>query len=74
MYNLSESDNDTIVHARAKQRGQATFTLVEQDRTAPQTICHWITANIETAPEDKLRTALEAALKFRKHPNRKDPD
>lgn len=38
MLQISESDADSQVHAKAKQRGQKTFTLVEQDRTTVKTI------------------------------------
>ena len=74
MYQLSEQDADTKCHAKAKQRGQATFTLVAQDKSAPSTIAYWILANIETAPEAKLREALEDALNMRQYPNRKSAD
>jgi macrodomain Ter protein organizer (MatP/YcbG family) len=74
MYQLSENDRHTAVHAKAKARGQGTFTLVEQDRTAPVTIAEWIKQNIETAPDDKLRDALESALKFRRFNQRKNAD
>jgi len=73
MHLLSENDPDTNCHVRAKQRGQETFTLVEQDITAVRTIAHWIYENIEQASEEKLRTALEACLRMRKFPNRKIP-
>jgi hypothetical protein len=74
MIQLSENDRDTQVHARAKQRGQRTFTIVEQDITAPATICEWITRNIETASDAKLRDALESALEMRKFEKRKAAD
>jgi len=59
---------------KARDRGQATFTLVEQDVTSPETICFWIMRNIETAPDDKLVDALQAALVMRQSPNRKHAD
>jgi hypothetical protein len=74
MYQLSENDSDTRVHAKAKQRGQSTFTLVAQDYTAPATIAFWILQNIETAPPAKLREALEDALNMRDFPKRKRAD
>jgi len=74
MSKLSEDEKDAAVHARAKERGQGTFTIVEQDRSAPATICEWIKQNIETAPDDKLIDALETALKFRKFNPRKNAD
>jgi hypothetical protein len=73
MFQLSENDADTAIHARAKQRGQETFTLVEQDITAVKTIAHWIYENIEQASEAKLREALEKCLRMRKFPDRKVP-
>jgi hypothetical protein len=74
MLQVSENDKDSRVHVKAKQRGQHTFTLVAQDRSAPATIAFWIQQNIETAPEDKLRTALEDALAMRKYSPRKAAD
>ena len=74
MFQLSENDTDTAIHAKAKRRGQETFTLVEQDITAVRTIAHWIELNIETAPEAKLRDALEKCLRMRNWKNKKVPD
>ena len=65
MLMVSENDRDSICHAKAKQRGQKTFTLVEQDITAPGVICDWISRNIYTCPKEKLREALEAAIAMR---------
>lgn len=74
MFQLSENDQDTAIHARAKKRGQETFTVVEQDITAVQTIAYWIMLNIEQAPEAKLRDALEKCLRMRNWKNKKVPD
>lgn len=74
MYQLSEKDHDTQCHARAKQRGQRTFTLVEQDASAVKTIAHWIYLNIETAPEEKLHEALNSCILMRDFPNKKAAD
>jgi hypothetical protein len=73
MYIVNETPDSTC-HAKAQQRGQGTFTLVEQDRSAPSTICWWILQNIETCPADKLRQALEDAIKWRDFPKRKTAD
>jgi len=59
---------------KAMKRGDTMFTLVGQDVTAPAVLCEWIKLNIESAPPDKLRNALEQALKMRKTKNRKCPD
>lgn len=40
------------------------FVLRAQDLTSPAVICEWIKLNIETAPHDKLRQALESALEM----------
>lgn len=40
------------------------FVLRAQDLTSPTVICEWIKLNIETAPHDKLRQALESALEM----------
>ena len=74
MFQLSENDGDTKVHAKAKARGQRTFTVVEQDATAVKTIAHWIYLNIETAPPAKLREALEDCILMRDFPNKKNAD
>jgi hypothetical protein len=59
---------------KAKQRGDATFTVVGQDFTAPATICEWIKLNIETAPPAKLYAALDRAITMRAQLNRKAAD
>lgn len=74
MFNLSESDADTVCHAKAKQRGQRTFTLVEQDISSARTIAFWILENINTSPREKLVQALNDALDMRDYPNKKFPD
>ena len=68
------TDKDRGVFERAKARGQRTFTLVEQDRTAPMAIVAWIFCNIESAPAEKLREALDDAIAMREWPNRKAAD
>ena len=74
MLQLSENDSDTKVYAKARNRGQETFTLVAQDRTSPRTILFWIGENFETAPPEKLREAFERALRMREFPERKWAD
>lgn len=71
---VKTSARDAGCFERAAARGQRTFTLVAQDKTAPVTICLWIAANIERAPAEKLRAALEDALQMRSHPIRKWAD
>jgi hypothetical protein len=66
--------NDIEVFNRAQGRGQQTFTLVEQDRSAVETIAYWILQNIHSAPADKLRNALEICLKWRNFAAVKDAD
>ena len=58
----------------AKQRGQRTFTIVEQDATAVETIAYWILKNINTAPPKKLRDALEDCIAMRDFPAKKAAD
>lgn len=67
-------DSDAECFARAKSRGQLTFTVVEQDISAPETICYWIGRNILTAPPEKLRLALDRAIAMRDYPGRKHAD
>ena len=74
MLTMSENDSDTKVYAKAKNRGQETFTLVAQDRTSPRTILFWIGENFETAPPEKLRDAFERALRMREFSERKWAD
>ncbi len=74
MHLLSENDRDTNIHARAKQRGQRTFTLVEQDASAVETIAEWIKLNIRTAPGPKLHDALETCIEMRAFPGQKNAD
>lgn len=59
---------------KAKQRGQSTFTLVEQDRSSPRIICEWIKENIETCSRAKLFEALSLAIEMREAPYRKTAD
>lgn len=73
MFTVDETP-DAKVFKKAQGRGQKTWTLVEQDITAVRTIAHWIYLNIEGAPGDKLRQALEDALTMRKANYRKIPD
>ena len=65
---------DGCCFQKAKERGQMTFTVVEQDETAVRVIAHWIYLNIEKASPEKLRLALEECLEMRKFPNRKTAD
>jgi hypothetical protein len=74
VFQLSENDTDTQVHAKAKSRGMDTFTIVAQDKSAPTTICYWILQNIETAPPDKLHDALKRAIGMRTYSPRKNAD
>ena len=69
---LSCNDHSTFEKGRAA--GEQLFTLRAQDRTTPSVIAYWILRNIETAPESKLRHALEDALRARKWPERKYAD
>lgn len=73
MFTVDET-RDAACFKKAQQRGQLTFTIVQQDRSGPATICEWIKLNIETAPATKLREALEAAIAYREFPERKAAD
>ena len=46
------------------------FALVTRDQSSPETVCFWIMRNIRTAPDEKLREALDCALRMRRHPSR----
>jgi len=67
------SCGDYACFRKGHANGEQLFTLRSQDQTMPRTICFWITENIETAEPDKLRHALEDALRARAWPNRKMP-
>lgn len=68
------SCNDHSCFEKGKANGEQLFTLRAQDETTPTVIAYWILQNIETAGEDKLRHALEDALRARKWPHRKRAD
>jgi hypothetical protein len=59
---------------KGRANGEQLFTLRSQDETMPRVLAFWILENIETAPEGKLRHALEDALRARRWPNRKRAD
>jgi hypothetical protein len=59
---------------KAQMTGEQTFTLRAQDRSSARTVAFWILENIETAPEEKLRHALEDAFRMRRWPTRKLAD
>jgi hypothetical protein len=66
--------SDADCYAKAVKRGDYTFTLVGQDKSAPRVICEWISQNIETAPPEKLREALEKAIIMRTQWGRRNAD
>ena len=59
---------------KAVKRNDLTFTLVGQDLSSPETIAYWILKNIETAPEEKLKGALDKAIRMRALLGRKKAD
>lgn len=65
---------DNVCMQKAKARRQMTFTVVEQDRTAPETVCEWIKLNCRTAPPAKLYEALEFVLAAREFKDAKSAD
>lgn len=69
---LACNDYECIEKARAA--GMQIFPLIAQDVTTPTVIGEWIKLNILTAPEEKLRHALEDALRARKWPQRRHAD
>ena len=66
--------SDDRCRARADELGAERFTIHAQDFSAPKIVCQWIAENIETAPNHKLREALECALKMRAFAPRKHAD
>lgn len=71
---IDETDQDAQCFVKAKQRGQRTFTLVEQDVTAVPVIAEWIKQNIAMAPPEKLRKALENYIAMRDFKTKKFAD
>ncbi len=63
---------ESKVLERAKE-DEDVFVLRAQDYTSAKTIVLWIAENIEEAPPEKLREALEVALKMQRYPNRRFP-
>ncbi len=68
---MASNADDCKCFEKAKQRGEQTFTLVGQDLSSPAVVVEWIKQNIETAPAEKLRCALEDALLMRETPKQK---
>jgi hypothetical protein len=66
--------SDAGCFQRAQERGQATFTVVAQDKSAPRVICEWIKENIETCPPAKLFEALSRAIVMRDYHFRRAAD
>lgn len=66
--------DEVTTRQKAIERNDLTFTLVGQDHSSPETIAYWILKNIESAPEEKLRGALDKAIRMRALPNRKAAD
>jgi hypothetical protein len=50
------------------------FVLRAQDNTAPGIVLHWISRNMNSIPEAKLKEAMNTALAMQRYSNRKDPD
>jgi hypothetical protein len=71
---MAHNATDHECFEKARRRGDFTFTLVGQDQSSPAVIIEWIKQNIETAPAEKLRCALEDALLMRENPQRKTAD
>lgn len=71
---MTDISRDSLCYLKAKQRGERTFTLVEQDKSAVSCIAWWILQNIDTCPAPKLRQALEDAIAMRDYPRRKIAD
>lgn len=65
---------DDKCHTKAREKGEMTFTIREQDRSAAKVIAFWIMENIEKCPASKLFDALESAIVARDFPNKKNAD
>lgn len=71
---LGRDLSDATCYSKAVAKGEDTFTVRSQDYTAPSIVCEWVKQNIYTCPADKLREALERAIKMRDWPSRKTAD
>jgi hypothetical protein len=71
---VDEITGNDLCYSKAVARGQRTFTLVEQDPTAVETIAFWIMKNIHTAPPEKLRKALQECIDMRGFEHTKHAD
>ena len=60
----AQIQHDQTCYEKARRRGQRTFTLVEQDRSAARTVLFWIMENLNTAPQSKLEDAFEDVMGF----------
>lgn len=60
--------NQTIKNAWEEEE---IFALRAIDETTPMVILYWIRENFFTAPEMKLRSAFEAAIRCKNQENRK---
>lgn len=60
-----QMEHDNTCYRKAVARGQRTFTLIEQDRTASRVILHWILENWDTCPTSKLQDAFEDAINMK---------
>lgn len=50
------------------------FVIRARDAVSAETVCEWITKNINTAPPEKLREALDCAIAMRGYPGKKWAD
>ncbi len=65
---------DRSAFDKAWKAGEQTFAIRSQDKTSAKCIVFWILENIDTAPEKKLKHALEDALRARRWPKKKWAD
>lgn len=62
--------NETL---RKVHKDEPIFILRAQDKTAPETIMHWMTKNLDTVTEAKLKEAWQTVLAMRRYSFRRDP-
>lgn len=66
--------HDNTCYTKAVAKGEHTFTLRSQDKSAVKVIGFWIMENLETCPAKKLHEAIDDAIRMRSWEHRKYAD
>ena len=68
---FTKANNECWNHAKDDE---PVFVLRGQDVSSPNVVMEWISLNINTAPEEKLREAFECVMAMRKYQDKKIAD